>query len=216
MRGERSRPGSFCATVRAMARRSKRADPERGREIPGVVPHPRHGTTVVPSGGTATEAEVRRSYYGYHDATIYAESAILADCSRQNYSTFPRGYYVDMLLVCWTCKRPFVFYAREQQFWYEELHFYIDTACQRCPECRREQQEFRHRLRRYSEQVNREGIGDAELATLVGDAAFLWRAGVLHDEGRLRWLRNRARRSIPDDPATADIERLIDSLAPAK
>lgn len=180
------------------------------------MPHPRHGTAVVPSGHDLTEAEVRGSYYGYRDETIYPESAIPADCSRQNFSTFPRGYYVDMLMVCRACERPFLFFAREQQFWYEELHFYIDTACQYCPECRREQHEFRERLRRYSEQVGREGLSDAELATLVGDAVFLWRAGVLHDESRLRWLRNRARRSVPNDPATASIERLIGGLVRAK
>jgi hypothetical protein len=202
-----------------MAKRGKRAnpaDPGPGKEIPDVVPHPRYGTAVVPSGCTATEEEVRGSYYGYRGQTIYPESAIPADFSRQNFSTFPRGHYVDILQVCRACRRPFLFFAREQQFWYEELHFYIDTDCQHCPECRREQHEFRERLRRYSERAGRASLTNEELATLVGDAVFLWRAGVLHDESRLRGLRNRARRSILIDPATTSIDRLIASLPRSK
>ncbi len=41
-----------------------------------------------------------------------------------------------MLAVCRTCARTFLFFAREQQYWYEDLHFYIDTDCVHCPTCR--------------------------------------------------------------------------------
>lgn len=184
--------------------------------MPDLVPHPRYGTTVVPSGCTATEAEVRRSFYGYSDRTIYPESAILADFSRQNYSTFPRGYYVDMLADCRTCRRPFLFFAREQKYWYEDLHFYIDTDCVHCPLCRAASHEHRDRLRRYGEHIGRDDLDAAQLVTLVGDVVFLWQAGTLHDEQKLRRLRNLAQRRIPHDPATASIERLVAGLGPQR
>lgn len=196
-----------------MAKRGKRAQ-SSGRDLPDVVPHPRYGTEVIPSGCTATEAEVRRSFYAYDRETIFPETAILADFSRQNYSTFPRGYYVDILKTCVGCRRRFVFYAREQQFWYEDLHFYIDTDCQYCPLCRRAQHEFRDGLRRYMDNINRTDLEPAALATLIDDAVMLWRAGVLRDESKLRRLRNLARRRIPSDPATARIDQAIAELEP--
>jgi hypothetical protein len=130
--------------------------------------------------------------------------------------SFPRGYYVDMLVVCRTCARPFIFFAREQQYWYEDLHFYIDTDCVHCPACRAASHEHRDRLRRYSEHVGRADLDAGQLATLVGDAVFLWKAGTLHDEQKLRWLRNLARRRIPQDPATVSIDRLLASLDPPR
>jgi hypothetical protein len=119
-----------------------------------------------------------------------------------------------MLVVCRTCARPFIFFAREQQYWYEDLHFYIDTDCVHCPACRAASHEHRDRLRRYSEHVGRADLDAGQLATLVGDAVFLWKAGTLHDEQKLRWLRNLARRRIPQDPATVSIDRLLASLDP--
>lgn len=197
-----------------MSRRGKRGQSEPGRVLPDVVPHPRYGTTIVPSGCGATEAEVRGSFYAYRTQTIFPETAIPADLPRQNYTTFPRGYYVDILDTCRGCRRPFVFYAREQQFWYEELGFYIDTGCVYCPLCRRAQHEFRDGLRRYTDSIGRDDLDPGALATLVDDAVMLWRAGVLRDESKLRRLRNLARRRIPDDPATARIDRAIAELEP--
>lgn len=197
-----------------MAKRAKRPPaPAPVPDLPDLVPHPRHGAVVIPSGCTATAADIRGSYWGYHDRTIYPESAILADLSRQNFSTFPRGYYVDMLAVCRTCDRPFLFFAREQRYWYEELHFYIDTDCVHCPACRAASHEHRDRLRRYAEHIGRDDLDVIQLATLVSDAVFLWQAGTLHDEQKLRRLRNLAHRRIPKDRATASIDRLLASMA---
>lgn len=197
-----------------MARRDNRprpAVPDRA-ELQDIVPHPRYGSAVVPSGCKATEAEIRSSFYGYRSETIYPESAIPADLTRQNFTTFPRGYYVDTLKVCRECSRSFLFFAREQRHWYEVLRFYIDADCVHCPACRRKHQEHQRRLQRYAELVVRPDLGGLELAELVGDAVFLWKAGVLRDEQRLRWLCNRARRLIPHDCATARIEKLVAEL----
>lgn len=37
------------------------------------------------------------------------------------------------------CRRAFVFSAREQKYWYEELQFHFDSVAIRCQECRRKQ-----------------------------------------------------------------------------
>jgi hypothetical protein len=184
----------------------------RTATIAGIVPHSRYGDAIVPSGCTASAEEVRGSFWSYSSETIFPESAIQADTTRQNFTVFPRGYYVDMLRQCRTCRRPFIFFAREQQHWYEELGFYIDADCVHCPECRRSDQQLRRRFQRYSKSIGRKDIDDRDLATLVGDAVFLWQAGVLREEQRLRRLRNLARQRIPGSTATASIDRVIDEL----
>ena len=178
-------------------------------KLQDIVPHPRYGDTVVPSGCKASAEEVRGSFWRYSSDTIFPESAIRADVTRQNYTVIPRGYYVDTLKQCRTCGRSFIFFAREQQHWYEALGFYIDADCVHCPECRRSDQQLRRRFRRYSELVARADLHDRDLVTLVGDAVFLWQAGVLRDEQRLRRLRNLARRRIPGSTARTSIDRVI-------
>ncbi len=182
------------------------------RKLQDIVPHPRYGDSIVPSGCRVSAEEVRASFWSYSTDTIFPESAIRADTTRQNFTVFPRGYYVDTLKQCRTCGRSFIFFAKEQQHWYEVLGFYIDADCVHCPECRRSDQQLRRRFRRYSESIGRADIDDRDLVTLVGDAVFLWEAGVLRDEQQFRRLRNLARRRIPGSTATTSIDRVIAEL----
>jgi hypothetical protein len=119
---------------------------------------------------------------------------------------------VDILKQCRTCKRPFIFFAREQQHWYEELGFTIDADCVRCVECRKSDQQLRRRFKRYSQSVSRTDLDDRKFVALVEDAVFLFDAGVLRDEQRLRRFRNLARRRIPGSTATTSIDRVITEL----
>lgn len=185
-------------------------------EVPGVVPHPRYGSVIVDVQSGLSAEEIRQPAWLIRDAKIFPETAIKADMTRQNFSVTGRPFYVDMLRQCRTCGRGFVFYAREQLHWYEVLKFNIEADCVDCPECRRSSQQLRRRFQRYSANVSREQLDNRALATLVGDAVDLWRAGVLRDEQRLRRLRNLARRQIPKSTATASIEELITELASAE
>lgn len=182
-------------------------------ELPsGLVPHPRFGDKVVPSGYEASLGEIRNSYWGYRSATVFPESAIPADTTKQNFSVFPRGYYVDMLKRCRECGRPFLFFAREQQYWYETLGFYIDADCADCPECRHSHHELRKRFHRFAENIGRPEVSDKDFATLVEDAVFLWKAGILTNEQKLRRLRNLAKKRIPSSAAAASIDEMVTGL----
>jgi hypothetical protein len=183
----------------------------RGTVVPNVVPHPRYGDCIVPSGVIVPTWEIL-SFWGYKRETIFPESAIPADVTRQSFTVLPRRFYVDVLKQCRTCKRPFIFFAREQQHWYEELGFNIDADCVLCAECRKSDQQLRRRFMRYSQVVSRTDLDDKELGTLVEDAVFLFDAGVLHDEQKLRRFRNLARRRIPGSTAAASIDRVIAAL----
>lgn len=196
---------------------------KRPRPRPGdLVPHPRYGTTsrprlgdrIAPARLKLTREEIAQSYWGYRGpgVTIFPESAIAADLSRQNFSVVPRTYYVDLLRTCRGCGRPFIFFAREQKHWYETLGFFVDADCVRCVECRQSDRRFRRRFQRYAEHVGRPDLSDKELATLLKDAVFLFEAGVLRNEQRLRRLKNVALARIPSDPAAERIARLIGEL----
>jgi len=64
-------------------------------------------------------------------------TAIKAEASLQNHPTLPVTYYFDVERVCRDCKRPFIFFAEEQKYWYETLKFPLDSDCVRCPKCRK-------------------------------------------------------------------------------
>jgi len=107
-------------------------------KLPPLVPHPRFGAAIVPSNNDIPYDVVRKSCFRYQRQTIFPETAIRADTSRQNYSVVPLEYYVDILKECRNCKRQFIFFALEQKYWYEELRFWIDADCVRCPKCRKQ------------------------------------------------------------------------------
>ena len=52
-------------------------------------------------------------------------------------------------------------------------------------------------------------LDDEALRTLLADAVYLWEAGMLHDEQRLRRLRNRGRRQIPESREVNAIDQAI-------
>lgn len=186
--------------------------PDRGGDYPNdLVPHPRFGDKSEPS-GFEVPVELIKACYCYDRPPVFPESGIPADVSRQHYSVRPRYCYVDMLKGCRTCGRDFIFFAREQQYWFEELGFWVDADCVHCPECRRKTHQLRQRFQRFSEYIGKDAINDEELATLVEDAIFLWEAGVLRNEQKLRRLKNLAQARIPESEPNKAIIRLISEI----
>jgi len=143
----------------------------------------------------------------------FRETAIPADVSKQNFTTMSHTYwYVDTLRDCWMCKRPFLFFAREQQYWYETLHLRLEVECRECVECRASLRTVRRRLKRYGELVNTRELQNGDLLMLASDVAFLWSKGLVRNEQRLRQIRNRALRQVPDSAATRVLNDLVASL----
>lgn len=155
------------------------------------------------------EEDIRQSYAGYREAEIYPESVLFADYTRQNFSTFPRPYYVDLRKRCRTCKQLFLFFAQEQRHWYETLGFYIDVDCAFCPSCRRDNQALRRSRARYSELVTKVDLTRDELKALVDDGASLLAHGLLRDLGRVARIKNMALRQLPQYKGTQTLVRAI-------
>lgn len=188
--------------------------PKRERPLPtNIVAHWRYGNTPRPSGIQVPEEEIRSGFWRNHRERIFPESVLIADPSKQNYAIYPRRYYVDILRQCRNCNRPFIFFALEQQHWFETLGFYVDADCVLCPSCRRDFQAVRRRLRRYSDLLRKEEPSPRELRFLVDDGAYLFARGVLKDDSSLGRMKNRALKVIPE---YAGIQVLAQELANAR
>jgi len=192
--------------------RSPRLSAQTLERLANVVHHPRYGSEIVPSGRVG-EGVVIPGPPAWSEDVTFPESAIPADVRKQNFSTMSHlHWYVDTLRDCWTCDRPFLFFAREQQYWYETLRFRVETQCRDCVECRASLRSVRRRLKRYGELVGQRELPDEDLLALASDVAFLWTNGVLRDEQRLRRIRNRALRQVPGGSATRALDELVASL----
>ena len=177
-----------------------------------LVPHPIYGTEVRSSGLKVSAQEVRDSFWRYPLETVFPESAVAADTSKQKYSMYPRPYYVDALMNCNECTRPFLFFAEEQKYWHEELQLYVDAWCNHCPKCRKERQIVQQAFQRYSELISIEAKSDVQLKQLVNDAVLLWQEGIIKNEQKLRQIKNQAIRQIPNTDSARAIKTLVTTL----
>ncbi|MDB6140316.1 MAG: hypothetical protein JWO94_3388 [Verrucomicrobiaceae bacterium] len=180
-------------------------------ELPAnLVPHPRFGAKIRKSGFKVDETEIRRSCCAKESETIFPNTVRTADTTKQhNGYNPPRFYYVDILKKCETCRRPFIFHAQEQQYWYEALGFYYASECPNCPECRHADRQLRHSSQRYAITIGRPDLSDGELLTLIEDAVTLFNANILKDQQCLRRLRNLARQRLPDNDVIEMIDQAI-------
>ena len=152
-------------------------------DLTDLVPHPRYGAyprvpvawwsrclrALVgrrdPSGMITTEWV--RTSYGYQPELeiVFPATSLPANTKKQNFSVIPREFYIDVLKACRDCKRHFIFFAKEQRYWYEDLGFSIYSDCVRCPECRKSDRLLRRRFARYSQRVNDDNMDDVSLRT---------------------------------------------------
>ena len=77
--------------------------------------------------------------------------AIPANRSLQVSATIPVTHYFDVKRKCRDCGKLFIFFAQEQEFWYEELGFCLESDCVRCVPCRKRQQGVGYKRERYEE-----------------------------------------------------------------
>jgi len=149
------------------------------------VVHPRYGDKPSYSGNSYSYEEIIDTYWGYRREKLFPESAIPADTSKQNYSVFPRTIYVDIEKSCKQCGRPFLFYAKEQKYWYEDLHFYIDVDCVRCIECRKKEQSVKSLILEYEQLVKNTSRTNEETRRLKQLALELYKVGYITNENKI-------------------------------
>jgi hypothetical protein len=163
-----------------------------------------------------TENALRGGHWRLHGDALFPETALIAETEKQNYALYPRKYYVDVLRSCRTCHRPFIFFAKEQRYWFETLRFFVDADCVYCPDCRRKSRTVQRRLRRYSDLFAKKEPTRKELMFLIDDGIYLLAHGVLKNLSNLGSLKNRAMRDIPEYPGIASLAEAIKAARQAQ
>lgn len=99
--------------------------------------HPRYGDKPIISNTSSTIEAIENAHWRYSSLKYFPNTVILADIKKQNYAIYPRALYVDIEEKCGTCSKAFIFFAQEQQYWFEVLGFWVDSHCTHCFECRK-------------------------------------------------------------------------------
>jgi Probable zinc-ribbon domain len=160
-------------------------------EFREFVTHPRYGqgpriTGLNPESDLATG----RPFLHWHSpqGVRIPNTAIAADLSRQMPATVPVTHYFDAKRRCADCGRPFIFFAAEQKYWYEELGFPLESDCVRCVDCRKQQRGLESKRQRYEElfrvrqRTLEENLEMAECAVSLVEAGVFGRGQI----GRVR------------------------------
>ncbi len=189
-------------------KRQQRAQPPENN-----VSHPRYGAAPLTSSTPMDLGSVRSSFWRYRVEKVYPETAIRADTSHQNFTTFPRNVYVDIQKTCRVCMRPFIFFAREQQFWYEVLKLYIDVDCVYCTDCRKNIRQTKHHREIFSAGIAEPPNDVRKLVELLESGIYLWETGELKNEHTLRRLKNLAHSEVPTLAVRAELDALVEGIA---
>lgn len=152
--------------------------------------HPKYGNKPMNNSGVYSHAKVLNSYWRYSHEKFFRKSAIPADISKQNHSGFPRRLYVDVEKVCIVCHSKFIFFAKEQQYWFEVLGFYIDADCTKCIECRKEEKKIKEKALRYEELIKNKNRNKGDIKDLKYVACDLYEIGYLKNKSKLAQILN--------------------------
>ena len=108
------------------------------------------------------------------DNCLNEGKAILANPQKQNYSAwgYPNLAYFDKTCSCRNCQSKFNFSGKEQQYWYEELQFFIDAQAVHCVPCRKQIQAKKNLNSRLSELLKN---GDPKDAKILKEIALIYK-----------------------------------------
>lgn len=144
----------------------------------GRVPHPRFGSEPRISGLDAKDGAPGVFLHWHSGRSRFPGTAIPADLSRQTPATFPVTHYYDYEEVCRGCNRPFIFFAEEQKFWFEDLRLPLEAQPVRCVPCRAEERALIRAKERYDSLLKKEERSTEENLDIVSAALMLIENGV--------------------------------------
>lgn len=176
-----------------------------------LVPHPHYGSSPQLNGVLMKDA-AEFGIYQSQPSWTFPTTRIPAVPSRQNYTVMPRTDYFDVLRKCKDCSRWFVFFAKEQQHWYEELRFFVDSTSLRCAECRREQRHRKEVQRRYSEMLAEPNPDAVQMTQLLTDTLYVYKEGVLQRQHQLNKVIAKVSRTLSSHELLEEVRQLRRNL----
>jgi hypothetical protein len=105
-------------------------------------------------------------------------TAVAADVTKQTRETFPVTHYYDMDCLCRRCGKRFIFFALEQKYWYEELHFPHNADCVCCVPCRKKDRSIALQRKRYEDLCGVENQTVDEMLEMADCCVTLMEQGV--------------------------------------
>ena len=153
------------------------------------VNHPRYGREPILSGNSYTKQEIENAFWWYKSVRYFPETAIPAVIEKQCDSLYPRQLYVDIEEQCVDCHRAFIFFAKEQQYWFEELKFWIDAHAIKCFECRKKTRAINRLQITYANLIIKEHITFEETQLLKSSAQQLFESGVIKKINKVNAIR---------------------------
>lgn len=111
---------------------------------------------------------------------FFKNTAIKADMELQKGSHYLVKYFFDEDKICIHCKRPFIFFAAEQKYWFDQLQFNIATRGQACCECRAFANELKLLKYRYDELTDHSQLTNEQTLEMARICLSLVECGVFH------------------------------------
>jgi len=126
---------------------------KRSKKYANYVEHPKYGqsplfTYLVPSISKDEKFVLVTRPAGQH---FIENTAILANLSSSSGSAYLVKYYVDEDKFCIDCDRPFIFFAQEQKYLFDELGLSMQIKGRRCYDCRKKRRILKQEGARYAE-----------------------------------------------------------------
>jgi hypothetical protein len=116
------------------------------------VEHPRFGRYPHVTGlNPESDLTTGKPFLHWNATARIPNTAIEADLTRQSRATVPVTHYYDVSRECRDCGRPFIFFAQEQKYWYEDLGLPLEADCVRCVPCRKREHGTAAKRARYEE-----------------------------------------------------------------
>ncbi len=153
------------------------------------VNHPIYGSQPISSENSYTKQEIEDAHWRYKSVRYFPETAIPAAIEKQYDSLYPRQLYVDIEEQCVDCHKLFIFFAKEQQYWFEELKFWIDAHAIKCFGCRKRTRAINRLQIYYANLIIKEHRTPTETQLLKSSAQQLFDLGVFNKVNKLNVIR---------------------------
>ncbi|CAM3661475.1 MULTISPECIES: zinc-ribbon domain containing protein [Pseudoalteromonas] len=153
------------------------------------VSHPLYGSEPIPSGNSYTKQEIDNAHWRYKSVRCFPETAIPAATEKQSYSVYPRQLYIDIEENCVDCHRAFIFFAKEQQYWFEQLKFWIDAHAIKCFDCRKKSRAIKKLQISYANLIIKEHRTSEETQLLKSTTQQLFDLGVINKINKVNAIR---------------------------
>jgi len=105
------------------------------------------------------------------------DTSVRANIARLPYSVIPIELYHDLKKVCRSCNQNFIFFAEEQQYWYEDLKLPTQADAINCVLCRQDILELNTLKSRYDDLLHQRRT-PVESVELIENAIVLIEEGI--------------------------------------